>query len=169
MSAFMCSDNHLAFLVYAFKRYCAPPGSGITMFSHELAEIGRVLKAENARSVAVRYAHDAKPCPSCGEIVCDPRIGYDPARDPRNDPQGRGIPAPCPFAVVPLPAADQIEASTGCAITPVAAIKLAQCYQYQANEHDGWEGSRAKDITDRLIGAAIGKLPGYESAPWGLP
>lgn len=167
MSAFMVSDNHIAFLVLAVKRYTAPPGSGVTLFSHELAEMARVLKAECMRSVTHRYAHNpdmAKPCPGCGEIVCDPRIGWDPHREPVA-PEYRGVPRPCPFAMVAIPHTPEV---IGVEMTPVIAIKSALCYQYQSNEHDGWESSQAKRITDRLIDSAIAALDGYAAAPWGI-
>lgn len=169
MSAFECSDLHIAFLVLAFRRYVARPGSGITLLSHEIDEMARVLKAENRRSVSHRYPRDNKPCPACGETVCDPRVGYDPSRAatwllPTPPPVGwrPGVAAPCAFAKVEIPPSDRLS------ITPVGTIKLAHCYQYQANEHDGWETSKAKQITDRLIDAAIGHLDGYEAAPWSI-
>jgi hypothetical protein len=53
-------------------------------------------------------------------------------------------------------------------LEPVSAIKQAQCYEYQACEHDGWATSEAQKITRQIIGTAITALPGFEAAPWGL-
>ena len=50
----------------------------------------------------------------------------------------------------------------------VEIIKLAQCYDYQACEHPEYEASDAKQLIKAIISKAITKLPGYESAPWGL-
>jgi len=52
---------------------------------------------------------------------------------------------------------------------PVRIIKAAQCYQYQACEHDGWQTSWARKATDAVISNAIDSLPGYKQAPWGSP
>ena len=53
-------------------------------------------------------------------------------------------------------------------LTPVEVIKHAQCFAYQACEASDWEASDAKKIIDRVIDAAIGKLPGYTAAGWGF-
>ena len=53
-------------------------------------------------------------------------------------------------------------------LTAVEVIKACQCLDYQSCEHDGWATSDAKAFLDRVIATAIGKLPGYESAPWGI-
>ena len=52
---------------------------------------------------------------------------------------------------------------------PVRVIKSAECYRYQACEHDGWEGSAADRISKDIIACACSKLPGYDEAPWGAP
>ena len=158
MSAFMCSDRHFAFMAYAFKRYAAPPGSGITLMASELASLARVLKYENARSIAHRYPRDRKPCPRCGKVVCDPIREWYPGRVIASGLQD----PPCPFALCAMDPADSFT------ITPVGAIKAAQCYEYQSCEHPEWSTSEAKALTERLINEAISNLPGYESAPWGI-
>jgi hypothetical protein len=48
-------------------------------------------------------------------------------------------------------------------------IKAAKCLAYQSCEHPGWEQSEAKEILDRIISVAVGRLPGYEEAHWELP
>ena len=50
----------------------------------------------------------------------------------------------------------------------VHLLKLAQCYEYQACEHDGWATSRAKKWIDNLVAGLIYKLPGYDAAPWAI-
>ena len=54
------------------------------------------------------------------------------------------------------------------AFPAVHLIKLAQCYEYQSCEHDGWETSKAKRWIGRLISRLIYKLPGYDAAPWSI-
>lgn len=50
----------------------------------------------------------------------------------------------------------------------VEIIKAAQCFEYQACEHDEWNTSDAKTVIDKIISAAIRQLPGYDAAPWGF-
>lgn len=50
--------------------------------------------------------------------------------------------------------------------TPVAALKLVDCYEYQSCEHPEWEGSEASRFCDALRRKLIDALPGYEEAAW---
>ncbi len=52
--------------------------------------------------------------------------------------------------------------------TAVQIIKAAKCYDYQACETEDYETTLAKAIIEQIIGSAIGALPGYEAAEWGL-
>jgi hypothetical protein len=53
-------------------------------------------------------------------------------------------------------------------LTPLDTIKLCQSLKYQSCEHPGWEASFAHNFLDRVISAAIGALPGYDNAFWGI-
>ena len=55
---------------------------------------------------------------------------------------------------------------TGRLPTPVQAIKLVHCYEYQSCEHDGWETSEAHRFTTALLSSLEHSLPGYDDAPW---
>ena len=50
--------------------------------------------------------------------------------------------------------------------TPVQALKLLDCYEYQSCEHPGWQTSEAKAFCDVLRRNLIHRLPGYDEAPW---
>jgi hypothetical protein len=50
--------------------------------------------------------------------------------------------------------------------TPVEALKLIDCYEYQSCEHPEWEGSLAQAFCRSLRGNTIDRLPGYDEAPW---
>lgn len=54
------------------------------------------------------------------------------------------------------------------AIDPVVAFKQIDCYDYQSCEHPGWEKSKAKVICEALRSYLIGRLEGYDDAPWGI-
>ncbi len=49
---------------------------------------------------------------------------------------------------------------------PIELISITRCYEYQSCEHDEWETSEAKVICKALVHSAIGRLPGYDDAPW---
>ena len=53
-------------------------------------------------------------------------------------------------------------------LTPLDIIKLCQSLKYQSCEHPGWEASFANDFLNRVISSAIGALPGYDNAFWGI-
>lgn len=53
-------------------------------------------------------------------------------------------------------------------IDPVTLLKQLACYEYQSCEHPQWEASKAHALCQRIRGAAIASLPGYDVAPWGL-
>lgn len=50
--------------------------------------------------------------------------------------------------------------------TPVDILKAISCYEYQSCETEGWQGSEARRFCAALRDAMIGKLPGYDAAPW---
>lgn len=50
--------------------------------------------------------------------------------------------------------------------TPVEAIKLIDCLEYQSCEHPGWETSQARVCCEALRRYLLGRLPGYEDAAW---
>jgi len=50
--------------------------------------------------------------------------------------------------------------------TPVEALKLISCLEYQSCETDDWEASEAYAFCQALRHNTIDRLPGYEEAPW---
>lgn len=51
-------------------------------------------------------------------------------------------------------------------LRPVALLKMCDCLEYQSCENDDYRQTVAFDLLDRIRGAAINALPGYEDAPW---
>jgi hypothetical protein len=51
-------------------------------------------------------------------------------------------------------------------LSPVQAIKAAQCLQYQSCETDDWKETAANLLLEAIIGKAIRLLPGYSESPW---
>lgn len=51
-------------------------------------------------------------------------------------------------------------------VTPVQALKLLSCYEYQSCETDDYLDSMAHAIIEALRRQAIYALPGYEEAAW---
>jgi hypothetical protein len=56
----------------------------------------------------------------------------------------------------------------GPSLPAVHVLKLAQSYEYQACEHDGWETSIAKKWIGTLIAGLVYEIPGYDAAPWSI-
>lgn len=53
-------------------------------------------------------------------------------------------------------------------LTPVIVLKLCNCFDYQACEVKKYRNTIAAQIIDGIRTHAIGLLPGYEFAPWGI-
>lgn len=52
---------------------------------------------------------------------------------------------------------------------PVQVAKAVACYQYQSCEHEGWQESFARKMTDALESAQWRRMPKYDNAEWGAP
>lgn len=148
MSAFMCSDNHLAILASYAVRHCledVPYALRTELerdgFEHKpggymrtVARVASMLASENLRSIEHRYPGD--------------HSGEQEAYASFDVPKGAET------------RAHQLPA--------LHIIKACHCYAYQACEHPGWEASDARKLTDAIEAHAVRHLPGYDAAPWGL-
>lgn len=157
MSAWICSDRHIAALIgagFVYARHGAlkwratdevpdtayqagsPWGPGLSQIvwrelTTETAErTGAMLVAENRRSVNHRYA----------ESEIETIFQYD-HRTATADARKLG---------------------------PVALLKLVNCYEYQSCETPEWPQSEAFRFCETLRATLVHSLPGYEDAPWGL-
>jgi len=52
------------------------------------------------------------------------------------------------------------------ALTPIQAIKAAQCLSYQSCEHPDYENGLADKLIENIIFVAIRHLDGYAQADW---
>jgi hypothetical protein len=52
---------------------------------------------------------------------------------------------------------------------PVQVIKACHCLDYQSCEHDEWPTSEAYAFLEALKANQCHRLPGYDSAEWGVP
>lgn len=50
--------------------------------------------------------------------------------------------------------------------TAVQALKLADCYEYQACETDDWSECEACAVVNAIRRHAITRVPGYAEAAW---
>ncbi len=50
--------------------------------------------------------------------------------------------------------------------TPIQALKLISCYEYQSCEHPEWKESEAHAFCETLRHCTIERLTGYEDATW---
>ena len=51
-------------------------------------------------------------------------------------------------------------------LTPVERLKAADCFEYQASDWSGYEGSEAQKLVRLARKHAVVCLPGYDEAPW---
>jgi hypothetical protein len=150
MSAFVVGHDHIdALLSFATRR--TRYGSTAS-FSHELGdaferraiteenatEIGRILLAENERSVGARY-------PDC-----------------------KDNPEDMPGTIGETAASYRFKAwSASSPLTATAILKGCSCFDYQACETADYETTRAHAIIDGIRHHAIHMLPGYDDcAGW---
>lgn len=150
MSAFVVDREHIDALL---ERAMAPSGYGGDRFHwydrdaeswHELisyenaGEVGRMLWAENVKSVQYRYDDEpVSDLPGPAGLSDEEVDGYSYTTPARR-------------------------------LTIVQALKAISCYEYQSCEHPGWETSSAYGFCDALRHKLIGQLPGYDDAPWGV-
>lgn len=146
MSAFIVSHDHIdALLSFAKDKrlkdqlayYIQPSRAD----QFDWTDIGRVLLAENERSVCHRYS-DCVPGNAPGKIG-EEAIGY----------KFRYF---TPFL--------NMAHAKKC----VWIIKNCDCFDYQACETDDYDQSIAHRIIEAIRSAATRALPDYEDAPWGI-
>jgi len=53
-------------------------------------------------------------------------------------------------------------------LSHAVVFKAIHCYEYQSNEHEGWNSSEAKKYCEALSSSLVRTLPGYDEAPWGI-
>ncbi|HEY6728323.1 MAG TPA: hypothetical protein VI197_30140 [Polyangiaceae bacterium] len=148
MSAFVCSDTHLAVLASYAVRNCledVPYALRTELerdgFEHKpggymrtVARVASMLARENLLSIEDRYPGDHSGEHEAYETFTISKVAETRARE--------------------LPA--------------LTIIKACHCYAYQACEHPGWEASDARKLTNAIEAHAVRHLPGYDAAPWGL-
>ena len=154
MSAFICDPEHIkALAIFAVGRQPKLGGSlnvdpryirrpDMPELDHYDAEAiatfyAETLWQENIRSVQTRYPDDT----------------WD------------SLPGPC-AKPEHLTVTTQEVLSDRCHPTPVAILKMCDCYEYQSSETDDWDRTLAHEILSLIRSAAIVALPGYDDAPW---
>lgn len=101
-------------------------------------QYAEVLYRQNIRSVLTRYPNDT----------------WDTMPGPINPP-----------ATITITPADELRLSN---VKAVTILKACDCLEYQSCETEDYEQTFAYKLLDRIRGAAIRALPGYDDAPWGL-
>lgn len=90
------------------------------------------------------------------QCVASVRYRYPNEEDPDDLPGPISNEWQVPFSFRPL----------GRVPTPVEALKLIRCYDYQSCENPEWETSEAKAFCDTLFVCLVHAVPGYEEAGW---
>lgn len=153
MSCHLVSKSHIDAIV----ALCATERlrKGVPITRDEMATIGAMLIRANVRSVESRYPD------TVGKPEEMPGPNFDTSERAHAD---RYTWAPVKNNV-----------------TPIAALSLLHCYEYQTNEFDGYEVSDAGLLCRYLqhwivsrffpgmdVDAPLSDFPGHNSAPWGI-
>lgn len=145
MSAFVVSHMHInALLTFADnKRMRDQLGWYVDRGTSQLSwtELGRILLAENERSVCHRY-------PDCTETDKPGTIGEEAIG----------------YTFKTWGQAFTLQHDTLC----VWIIKACDCYDYQACETDNYDQSIAYQIIRAIRAKATRSLLAYDKAPWGI-
>ena len=153
MSCYLVSKAHIDAMVALVATERLRKGLKITR--DEMATVGRLFIDANVRSIEARYPDTiGKP-----EDMPGPNI----------DSGDRAFADRYTWAPVKA------------SVTPVHALSILQCYEYQTCEFDGYETSEAGLLCRYLqlwiisrwfpghsVDAPLSELPGYDAAPWGL-
>lgn len=147
MSAYIVDRHHIDFLVRSAVKVewldRSPfrfwhDGDMIEVGRQNATDFGRMLWAENVKSVAYRYPRDT---------VSE-------------------LPGPRPFDANTVRNYMWRENDRLMGWSCIAALKAIDGYEYQSCEHPEWEGSLAQGFCQALRKRLIGHLPGYDECPW---
>ena len=143
MSAFVVSKAHIDYLVHAACtlniNYTAVYFDRQRVDFTNADDIGRKLWATNVASVLYRYPD------------CSLHSGTMPGPADLDHES---------LATYTLPAFSRLKFDI------VTALKAVDCYEYQSCETPEWSTLPAYQFSQQLRSALIGRLPGYEQAPW---
>lgn len=144
MSAFMVSEAHIDVIVITafFGPAEAQNNCNQTWYAPNVKELGFKL---DDFSKAVRL----------GQLLTDENVNGLRSRYPSNNHDVN------PYTLANLSESKQ-------RFPALAMIKLIQCYQYQAGQHDGWDNSPASKFCVEMIDRLVHYMPGYESLPWSI-
>jgi len=162
MSAYLCEPHHIAALATyplqaSGETHYIVTGKSAAGFPQirrlDDYEVAELLARANLASLRARYSED-----SAGEHS----VGSDGAAWALGGQSDEEYVKACQAAITPREV-------YGPSLSPVEAIKAAQCYDYQACEVSEYDETDAARATRKIIAVAIARLPGYEAAPWGAP
>jgi hypothetical protein len=154
MSAFICGQDHIkALAVFAVGKRYGSMRVAPNYFRHDYAPAAQmdgrgetdvatfyanILYCENVRSVQSRYSD----------------CGHDDLPGPISKPE-----------MLTVTTRDVFELGSG-TLRPLDILKMCDCLEYQSCETDDYRETPAFKLLDRIRGAAIHALPGYDDAPW---
>lgn len=163
MSAYVISEEHVTAMVRAGLTVYRGRISGLDLSWHaeDVQYEGAATHDEYVQQLQAAYrqlnANTADQTASMLMFECIRSVAYR-----YQDCEWPDLPGPIPnpnpssIHVYPLEKAP----------SPVQALKLVDCYEYQSCEHPDWDSSEAKRFCAALRSALIGSLPGYDDAPW---
>lgn len=139
MSAFVVSKAHIDYIVHAALACGYVKYDGEVVSRENADHVGRALWKTNVDSVTHRYPQDTL--------------------------HSGTLPGPCDLDHESL-LTYKCPALPTRRFDPVVALKALDCYEYQSCELPNWRETPAYRFCDWLRDSLIGKLPGYDDAPW---
>lgn len=146
MSAFLCSHNHFKILAMF----------AVTDGNYGLRVDPRQLPDAESKAMYYEYPEPEKIATHYANILYKENFRSIKHRYPSSTIEESEIKV----------TARDISNNKG--IDAVSILKQCNCLIYQSCETDDYYGTLAHKLTQLIKEAAIGLLPGYESAPWGI-
>lgn len=155
MSAFVVDKPHIDAMIR--RALAMPQGHGPLSW---YAKDPRKLHHEELQKEYRQLTHDNAD--AVGQMLVDECVKSVSYR--YQDDKVTNLPGPCDaYWLIPYKYEHPFRHRTP---TPVEALKLINCYEYQSCEHPEWEDSEAYLFCESLKSSMIGMLPGYDDAPW---
>jgi len=159
MSAYVVDRGHIRYLVNAgLSQAIRGRQSGPLRWRWNRNLEARTIEIESLT---------AQTADRVGQMLWDENIASINARYPDTIESPEGMPGPIGENYQYGP--HQNPTSYEPTINPLQVLSSLFCFEYQACEHDGWEGSEAFAFCESLRKTAIYALPGMDDLKWGAP
>ena len=154
MSAFICGPDHFkALAIFAASRSGGYGSARTRVDPRYIEKLPEIVKAQQGTELASAYA----------DILYQENVRSVRGRYPSDTWETLPGPIVKPLHII---VSGQDTCSAKLRLQPVWILKMCDCLEYQSCETDDYRQTLGFDLLDRIRGAAINALPGYDAAPW---